>query len=82
MPRKTRAQKTLTKTRQTVGHVVKSNHHEPRLVQHVYHETDADKSLKQVTMRDATRTLLVTILLFAIQYIVFLRADMIRAIFR
>lgn len=79
MPRKTKSQKVQSKNR-TADTPQKTTHTSPVKKTHTYQyvETEADKKLRLLTGQDITRTLLVTILLCAFQYIVFTQADVIR----
>jgi hypothetical protein len=83
MPQKTRAQKQRAKERvSTTLNVNGAPSNSPKKVVFEYQESDYDKKLRAFTMTDTIRTLIVTVFLFAMQYVVFTNASAFQALFR
>jgi hypothetical protein len=82
MPRKTRAQKMHSAHKRVEEGTPPTVSSSTQPIVPQYQESPYDKDLRTVTIKDTTRTLLVTLLLFALQYIVFVKADTIQALFR
>ena len=93
MPRKTKLQKKKAQDRMKSAAVAVVAGEEVPLVARktaapntrprvpAYQETAYDKDLRRTTMKDTARTFLVIVLIFALQYIVYMQADTIQALF-
>lgn len=87
MPRKTKKQKQQAATRRKNDTLatssVKAAAPRKSIVEKpVYHETTYDKKLRKYTIQDTIRTLIITTLLFVMQYIVFTQSASIYALFQ
>lgn len=84
MPQKTRAQKQRAKERLSSTTTVKgaTANGLKRAISFEYQQSDYDKKIRTFTITDTIRTLIVTVFLFAMQYVVFTNASAFQALFR
>ena len=82
MPRKTKKQKLQAAARTEKPLVETPVVTTKARVSAKYHETGYDKKLRSFTLKDTGRTLVITALLFGLQYFLVLQQDLIKGFFR